>query len=69
MKTVICGEPLEGRQQQTQSSHLAQYSSECRDKRQRSFKPTYVWRAEYDAYLKANYFGIADFKYSTEWFS
>jgi DNA-binding CsgD family transcriptional regulator len=57
MKAVICGEPLEERQQQAQPSHLAQYSSECRDKRERSSKPKYVWRAEYDAHLKAHYFG------------
>jgi hypothetical protein len=57
MKAVICGEPLEGKQQQAQPSHLAQYSSERRDKCERCSKPKYLWRAEYDAYLKANYFG------------
>jgi hypothetical protein len=57
MKAVICGEPLEGKQQQAQPSHLAQYSSESRDKCERCSKPKYLWRAAYDAYLKANYFG------------
>ena len=57
MKAVICGEPLEGKQQQAQPSHLAQYSSESCDKCERCSKPKYLWRAEYDAYLKAKYFG------------
>ena len=57
MKAVICGEPLEERQQQAQPSHLAQYSSECREKREWPSKSKYVWRAEYDAHLKAHYFG------------
>ena len=57
MKAVICGEPLEGKQQQAQPSHLAQYSSESRDKCEWCSKRKYLWRAEYDAYLKANYLG------------
>jgi hypothetical protein len=57
MNAAICGETLEGRQQQSQPSHLAQYSSECRKERERCSKPTRVWRAEYDAYLKAHDFG------------
>jgi hypothetical protein len=57
MKAVICVEPLEERQHQVQPSHLAQYSSECRTKHERCSKATRVWRAEYDAYLRANYFG------------
>jgi hypothetical protein len=57
MNAAICGEPLEGKQQQAQPSHLAQYSSESRDKCERCSKPKYLWRAEYDAYLKAKYFG------------
>src|SRR5712664_1487604 len=57
MKAVNCGEPLEGKQQQAQPSQLAQYSSERRDKCERCSKRKYLWRAEYDAYLKANYLG------------
>src|SRR5260370_42269813 len=57
MKAVICGEPLEGKQQQAHPSHLAQYPSESRDKCEWCSKPKYLWRAEDDAYLKANYFG------------
>jgi len=57
MKAVICVEPLEERQHQAQPSHLAQYSSECREQRDRRSKPTYAWRTEYDAYLRAHYFG------------
>jgi hypothetical protein len=57
MKAVICGEPLQGRQQQAQPSHLGQYSSECRKKRESCSKSKYVWRVEYDAYLRTHYFG------------
>ena len=57
MNAVICGEPLQGRQQQAQISHPAQYSSECRDERDRRSKAKYVWRNEYDAYLRTHYFG------------
>ncbi len=57
MNAVICDEPIEGRQQQAQPSHLAQYHSECQEQRARRSKPKYVWRTEYDAYLRAHYFG------------
>src|SRR6266571_6680552 len=57
MNAVICGEPIEGRQQQAQPSHLAQYHSECQEQRARRSKPKYVWRTEHDAYLRAHYFG------------
>jgi hypothetical protein len=57
MKVVICSDPLERKQQQAQSSPLTQCSSECHEKRERSSKSRYVWRAEYDDYLKAHYFG------------
>ena len=57
MNAVICGEPLEERQQEAQPSHPAQYSSECRDKGIRRSKPKYVWGTEYDAYLSTHYFG------------
>ncbi len=57
MKTILCGEPLEGRQQQAQPSHLAQSLSGCREKSDRRSKPTYLWRTEYDAYLCTHYFG------------
>ena len=57
MKAVICGEPLEERRQQAQPSHLAQYSSACREQRERFTKSKYVWREEYDAYLRRHYFG------------
>ena len=57
MNAVICGEPIEGRQQQAQPSHLAQYHSECQEQRARRSKPKYVWRTECYAYLRAHYFG------------
>src|SRR2546428_14156779 len=57
MNGVTCGEPLDGKQQQVQPSHIAQYSSACREKRDRFTKAKYVWREEYDAYLRTHYFG------------
>ena len=57
MNAVICVEPLEERQHQVQPSDLGQYSSERREQRDRRSKPTYAWRREYDAYLRAHYFG------------
>jgi hypothetical protein len=57
MKTKLFGEPLAGRPQQAQPSHLAQYASESSEQRDRRSKPNYVWRTEYDAYLKTHYFG------------
>jgi hypothetical protein len=57
MNAIICVELLEERQHQVQPSGLAQYSSECREQRDRRSKPTYAWRTEHDAYLRAHYFG------------
>jgi hypothetical protein len=57
MNAVTCDEPFDERQQETQPSRLAQYSSECRKKCERFSRPKYVWRKEYDAYLQAHYFG------------
>jgi hypothetical protein len=57
MNAVTCGEPVEGKQQQAQLSHITQYSSACREKRERFSKAKYVWREECDAYLRAHYFG------------
>jgi hypothetical protein len=57
MNAAIRGERLEGRQQQAQPSHLAQFSSEWRDKCDRRSKPKYTWRTEYGAYLSRRYFG------------
>ena len=57
MNAVICGESLNERRQQAQTSHVAQSFSECRAKGDRRPKPKYLWRTEHDAYLKAHYFG------------
>src|SRR6266849_3454047 len=57
MNAAICGEPIEGKQQQALPSRLAQHSSECREQRDRRSKPKYTWRTEYDAYLRTHYSG------------
>jgi hypothetical protein len=36
---------------------LAKYCLKCRAERRRRAKAKYTWRPEYDAYLKAYYFG------------
>jgi hypothetical protein len=56
MNALTYGEPLE-ETLQAQPSHHAPYSSEYREKRERFTKAKYVWRKEYDGYLKAHYFG------------
>jgi hypothetical protein len=57
MKCVICGQPIEEGRKQGQAPRLAKYCLKCRAERRRRAKVKYTWRSEYDAYLKAHYFG------------
>src|SRR6266480_2644354 len=57
MKCVICGQPIEEGRKQGQAPRLAEYCLKSRAERRRSAKPKYTWRPEYDAHLKAQYFG------------
>jgi hypothetical protein len=56
MKCVNCGQPIEEGRKQGQQPRLAKYSLKCRAERRRA-RVKYTWRPEYDAYLKAHYFG------------
>ncbi|MGA8223773.1 MAG: hypothetical protein WB780_19145 [Candidatus Acidiferrales bacterium] len=57
MTCVDCGQPIEEGRQQGQPPQLANYCLKCRAERRRSATAKYTWRPEYDAYLRAHYFG------------
>jgi len=57
MKFVICGQPIEEGRKQGQPPLLAKYCLKCRADRRRHAIVKYTWLPEYDAYLKAHYFG------------
>jgi RNA polymerase-binding transcription factor DksA len=57
MKCVICGQPIEEGRKQGQPPQLAKYCLKCRAERRRRAKLKYTWRPEYEACLKAHYFG------------
>ncbi len=57
MKCVICGQPIEEGPKQGQPPLLAKYCLKCRADRRRHAIVKYTWLPEYDAYLKAHYFG------------
>jgi len=56
MKCFVCGQPIEEGRKQGQTPRLAKYCLKCRAERRRA-RVRYTWRPEYDAYLKAHYFG------------
>jgi len=57
MKCVICGQPIEEGRRHGQPPREAKYCLKCRAARRRRTKLRYTWRPEYDAFLKAQYFG------------
>jgi hypothetical protein len=57
MATVMRRQDTEAAQQQTEPLRKAAQSLTCGTNRTRGTKPKYTWRPEYDAYLKAQYFG------------
>jgi len=57
MTCILCGQPIEEGRKQGLPPRLAKYCSKCRAERRRRAKVKYTWRPEYDAYLKAHYFG------------
>src|SRR5258708_22036895 len=57
MKCVICGQPIEEGRRQGQPPLLAKYCLKGRAERRRHARVKYTWLPEYDAYLKAHYFG------------
>ena len=57
MNCVICGQPIEEGRGQGAPPSEAKYCSQCRAERRRCAKLKYTWRPEFDAFLKAQYFG------------
>jgi len=57
MICVVCGQRIEEGRRHGQPPREAKYCLKCRADRQRRAKLKYTWRPEYDAYLKAQYFG------------
>lgn len=57
MTCVVCGRRIEQGQREGQPPCEAKYCLKCRADRRRQATLKYTWRAEYDAYLKAHYFG------------
>jgi hypothetical protein len=57
MNCVICGQPIEEGRRHGEPPSEARYCSKCRADRRRRAKLKYMWRPEFDAFLKAQYFG------------
>ena len=57
MNCVICGQPIEEGRRRGAPPSEAKYCSKCRADRRRRAKLKYTWRLEFDAFLKAQYFG------------
>jgi hypothetical protein len=57
MTCIVCGGRIEEGRRHGQPPREAKYCLKCRAERRRCAKLKYTWRAEYDAYLKAHYFG------------
>lgn len=57
MTCVACGRRIEEGRLKGQPPREAKYCLKCRAERRRRAKLKYIWRSEYDAYLKAHYFG------------
>jgi len=57
MTCVVCGQCIEEGCRRGHPPREAKYCLKCRADRRRRAKLKYTWRPEYDAYLKAHYFG------------
>jgi len=57
MTCILCGQPIEEGRNEGLPPRLAKYCLRCRADRRRRSRLKYTWRPEYDAYLKAHYFG------------
>ena len=57
MTCIVCGRRIEEGRRHSQPPREAKYCLKCRADRRRRSKLKYTWRPEYDAYLKAQYFG------------
>ena len=52
-----CGSTIEEGRSRNKAPTEAKYCLKCRVDRRRRAKLKYVWRPEYDEYLKAHYYG------------
>ena len=57
MTGVMCEQEMGEAQLQNQPSREPKHSLKCGASRPCGAKPKYIWRPEYDAYLKSHYFG------------
>jgi hypothetical protein len=57
MANVMCGKNIDAAQQQREALRKPPEGLNCGTNRSVRGKPKYTWRPEYDAYLKAQYFG------------
>jgi len=57
MNCVVCGKRIEEGRRQGQPPRLAKYCLKCRGERRRRANVKYMWRPEFDAFLKSQYFG------------
>ena len=57
MNCVICGQPIGEGRKQGQPPSEARYCSKCRADRRRRAKLKYMWRPEFEVFLKAQYYG------------
>ena len=57
MTCVVCRRRIEEGRVKGQPPREAKYCLKCRAERRRCARLRYTWRPEYDAYLKAHYFG------------
>ncbi|MHB8525744.1 MAG: hypothetical protein ACYDD2_06235, partial [Candidatus Acidiferrales bacterium] len=57
MICVVCGRRIEEGRRHGEPPREARYCLKCRAECRRRAKLKYTWRPEYDAYLKAQYFG------------
>jgi hypothetical protein len=57
MNCVICGQPIGEGRKCGAPAREAKYCAKCRADRRRRAKLKYTWRPEFDAFLKAQYYG------------
>ncbi len=57
MTCIVCSRRIEEGRRRGNPPRLTKYCLKCRAERRRRARVKYVWRSEFDAYLKAHYFG------------
>jgi hypothetical protein len=57
MNCNVCGQPIEEGRKRGEPPSEAKYCSKCRANHRRHAKLKYIWRPEFEVFLKAQYFG------------